>query len=65
MRRALFGMIVALAGCVGAAPAAFASGALTGDQSAMFTPYKVDRVVVLKSERKLVLMVCFRAKRLT
>ena len=56
MRRTLFGLIVALAGCVGAATAAFASGSLTGDQSAMFTPYKVDRVVVLKSERKLVLM---------
>lgn len=56
MRRTLCGLIFVLAGCFGAAPAAFASSSLTGDQSAMFTPYKVDRVVVLKSERKLVLM---------
>tara|TARA_R110000737_G_scaffold237805_1_gene250117 strand:+ start:209 stop:736 length:528 start_codon:yes stop_codon:yes gene_type:complete len=52
MRKAGFSVIVAIAMMFGAAPAAVAAG----DQTAMFTPFQVDRVVVLKSERKLVLM---------
>lgn len=52
MRKAGFSAIVAIAMLFGVAPAAVAAG----DQTAMFTPFQVDRVVVLKSERKLVLM---------
>ena len=55
MRRVLSGAMVALLACFGAGAAAFAASK-AGSQSAMFSPVGVDRVVVLKSERKLVLM---------
>lgn len=52
MRKAGFSVIVAIALLFGMAPAAVAAS----DQTAMFAPFQVDRVVVLKSERKLVLL---------